>query len=456
MEVKATLAANAAADYADSVIAGGTDVTAPTVWLPQRLPWNPGGFGGGSLWGYPGGQGAPMAGDFWVWTFVHDVSGVSRVEFKYRLDADGTNPTASDQNETYAGGPEVGAWQTVPMTRRVFPRGNYFNDPNINFFVLPDYIADQYYAHVSGLTQVLVDYYAEAEDSLGHTKRSPIQHVWVGESSPSPTHVIDGALDSNSTLLASNAGLDLYADWDGEFLYVATQGVGSTSGWDHFVLVGTELATPVAAPWAKAGTVADRALFLGNEDSNNWCGWFNQSETVITAGVQAASGAYLEGTVRLATYLGTPLPAGVYLAAAAYNSPDGGALTRQVPAGNGNSNIEAAEYVYFALATSGVGPGDHPTDTLTNPLLLPMRPNPVRGDARVEFFLPGPDDITLAVYDLQGRCIRTLADGPTTRGTHSLAWDCLDSDGRLLAPGIYFISLRSGEQSQTRKILLVR
>ena len=51
---------------ADPVIdGGGPDNTAPTVWLPQRLPWNPGGRGGGSLWGYPGGDGAEMPSDFW-------------------------------------------------------------------------------------------------------------------------------------------------------------------------------------------------------------------------------------------------------------------------------------------------------------------------------------------------------------------------------------------------------
>lgn len=35
---------------------------------------------------------------------------------KWRVDADGVNPIGSIQNETYAGGPEVGAWQSVVMT----------------------------------------------------------------------------------------------------------------------------------------------------------------------------------------------------------------------------------------------------------------------------------------------------------------------------------------------------
>jgi hypothetical protein len=292
MEVKATLAANAAVLYADPVISGGDDTVAPTVWLPQRLPWNPGGKGGGALWGYPGGDGADMPSDFWVWTFVYDVSGLARVDLKYRIDGDGTNPMTDDENETYTGGPGVGPWQTLAMIFRDFPEGDFFGDPGIEFSVLPTYMADEYYAYVTGLSDVLVDYFVEAEDSVGNIKRSPIQHVWVGAATGSPSHVIDGGLDSTATLVATNGGFDLYADWDGEYLYVATQGVGETSARDHFILVGTDLATPVAAPWAKAGDVADRTLFLGNEDSNNWCGWFDGLEALLAADVDCASGVY--------------------------------------------------------------------------------------------------------------------------------------------------------------------
>lgn len=179
-EIKPSMAANRAVEYADPVALSGADLTAPTIWLPQRLPWNPGGKGGGSLWGYPGGAGATMTQDFWVWTFAYDVSGVDSVMLKYRIDGDGSNPQASIQNETYTGGAEVGAWQTTGMTRRTFPAGNVYNNPSINFSVLPQYIAEQFSAHVSGLTNVLIDYYVEARDEQGNVRKSPIQHVYVG------------------------------------------------------------------------------------------------------------------------------------------------------------------------------------------------------------------------------------------------------------------------------------
>ncbi|MFH1755891.1 MAG: T9SS type A sorting domain-containing protein [Candidatus Latescibacterota bacterium] len=451
MEVKATLASNAAVYYADPIISGGDDEVSPTVWLPQRLPWNPGGKGGGSLWSYPGGDGADMASDFWVWTFAYDVSGLARVELKYRIDADGSNPMTNDQNETYAGGGEVGSWQALAMTRRDFPKGNYHSDPSINFSVLPDYIANEYYVQVTGLSDVLVDYYVEAEDSLGYIKKSPIQHVWIGQATGSPSHIIDGALDSTATLVASNGGLHLHADWDGEYLYLAAEGVGSSSSWDHFILLAEEALVPVVSPWAKAGTVAGRTLFIGNEDGNNWCGWFDSNEAVITTDVECASGAYMEGLVRLETYLGTPLPDGVYLAVGAYQSPDGGALAGQVPVGNGNGNIEDAEYVYYPLTETGVG-----SSVPAFAADFTARPNPFSTSTRIDFFLAQAQGLSCDIYDVRGRKVTTLASHAMQQGLNSLTWNGRDANGRQVSSGIYFVRLKVSGGSLTKKIVCIR
>jgi hypothetical protein len=456
MEVKATLAANAAVSYADPLIPGGSDDTAPTVWLPQRLPWNPGGRGGGSLWGYPGGEGLEMSSDFWIWTFAYDVSGMLRVDLKYRIDADGTNPLPSDQNETYAGGGEVGPWQTEAMTRRIFPKGDFFDDPEIDFPVLPNYIADEYYIELTGLSEVLIDYYVEAEDSLGNIKKSPIQHVWIGQATGGGAHVIDGDLDEGASLISSSGDLNLYADWDGEYLYVAAEGVGSTPGSDHFIIIGTDLSSPLPAPWAKTGTVAGRVLYLGNEDSNNWCGWFDAGEDLLSSDVSSASGEYLEGIVRLGTYLGDPIPDGVYLALATYDSPDGGTLQQQVPPGNGNGNVEEPEYVFFPFTTSHAEPYDPGGQVPGLPQLLPFKPNPFDDRTSVEFDLPRSADLTIDVYDVRGRRIRNLASGRMSSGLHTIVWDGNNFTGRKASPGIYFVRLSAPGFVRTGKIVLMR
>jgi hypothetical protein len=181
MEVKPTIACNEAVEHADTVIGDGSqDATPPTIWAPQRHPWNPGSENYGPQYGYTLYN---SDGDFWVWTFVYDVSGVASVTLKYRVDVDGTNPLSSTQNETYAGGAEVGSWVSLAMTYRDFPDGNFHGDPNIDFFEMPTYIADEYYIEVTDLREVLIDYYIEAVDGKGYVARSPIHHVYIGDGS---------------------------------------------------------------------------------------------------------------------------------------------------------------------------------------------------------------------------------------------------------------------------------
>ena len=158
-----TRGCNQAVAYADAVIAGQPDGTPPTIFLPQREPYNPGGYEWSTT---------PEASDFEVWTYAYDVSGLTDVTLKWRTDADGLNPLNSIENETYAGGTEVGEWNAVPMlaTDTAPPPG----------ILTPTYRAWRYGAMITGQSEVLIDYYIEAVDSEGNVAKSDIQHVYVG------------------------------------------------------------------------------------------------------------------------------------------------------------------------------------------------------------------------------------------------------------------------------------
>ncbi|MCA9546407.1 MAG: hypothetical protein KC613_18505, partial [Myxococcales bacterium] len=179
MELKPTVASNAAVAFARQAVGGDDrDGFPPTVWLPQRFPDNPGGLNFGPLYGY---QQVQAGSRFVVWTFAHDVSGVARAELKVRRDADGVDPLADHANDTYAGGPGVGAWRAIPMQRRAMPVGNVANNPEFDASVAPTVIADVFWAEVDEGGDVLLDYYVEATDARGNVARSVIQHVWVGD-----------------------------------------------------------------------------------------------------------------------------------------------------------------------------------------------------------------------------------------------------------------------------------
>jgi hypothetical protein len=165
-----TVGSNQAVVHADAVIAAnpGLDLTPPTVFLPQREPYNPGGIEFGNT---------IMPSDFTVWTLVDDASGLQTVTLKYRVDDDGSNPLADTANETYAGGGHASAVVSVPMTASAVPTPAGVTPAT--------YKADRFEAVVVGLNDVLVDYWVEAVDSNGNIQLSDIQHVWVGQSADS-------------------------------------------------------------------------------------------------------------------------------------------------------------------------------------------------------------------------------------------------------------------------------
>ncbi len=166
---RAVVAQSNATRNVNGILAGNPsgDTTAPTLFPPQRHPWNPGGTNFGAQYSYK--LTIATNSDFWVWTYAYDVSGVSNVTLLFRIN--GTNPPTSDQFKTYAGGALTGPWLVSNMSARVVA-------PVIG--VTPQYIADYYYAKVRGVTNSYVDYYVTATDNRGSSYKSPIQHVWVG------------------------------------------------------------------------------------------------------------------------------------------------------------------------------------------------------------------------------------------------------------------------------------
>ena len=178
MEVKPSMTGNIAIEYARKTIQANPNIdnTPPSVFIPQRYPYNPGSTGFGPTTAY---KKVNYPSDFHVWTLVYDVSGVQTVNLKYRIDNDGWLPVASVHNKTYAGGADVGEWVSIPMTvRPMSPDPS--NDPELNFFILPEAKADLAYAEIVGLKDKLIDYYVEATDAKGNITRSQIQHVYIG------------------------------------------------------------------------------------------------------------------------------------------------------------------------------------------------------------------------------------------------------------------------------------
>jgi hypothetical protein len=95
---------------------------------------------------------------------------------------------------------------------------------------------------------------------------------------------------------------------------------------------------------------------------------------------------------------------------------------------------------------------------------LPMRfglaqnyPNPFNASTRISFTLPGPDDVTLTVFDLLGRNITDLYSGPVSAGETVVSWDGRNSRGECVVSGVYFYRLEAeGGQVVTKRMTLLK
>ncbi len=212
------------------------DRTPPTVLKPQRFPYNPGGYTFGWFNRIPGGDERflkKMPSEFYLWTHAYDLSGIPEggVVAKVRVDADGVNPLSSNQNETYAGGGEVGAWIPIPMTRRELPKTREAlnaaaANSQIDYFLPTNEVADYYFARITeanlpGFRGKLLDYYIEATDTRGNVHKSEIQHVFVeddngeggGGTDPDPVVSISPANPTDAepvTITYNPSGRNLY------------------------------------------------------------------------------------------------------------------------------------------------------------------------------------------------------------------------------------------------------
>jgi alpha-glucosidase (family GH31 glycosyl hydrolase) len=83
--------------------------------------------------------------------------------------------------------------------------------------------------------------------------------------------------------------------------------------------------------------------------------------------------------------------------------------------------------------------------------LLPSFPNPFNSTTTISFTLPTAEHVSIKVFDMQGRLVRTVLAGLQMAGEHRVTLEAGS-----LASGIYFCRLTTAAVSRTRKLVLLR
>lgn len=83
-------------------------------------------------------------------------------------------------------------------------------------------------------------------------------------------------------------------------------------------------------------------------------------------------------------------------------------------------------------------------------------PNPFNAKTTISYKLPGETDVELMIYDADGQIVKILYRGIQSGGSHRIAWDGTDYQGRYCVPGMYIAHMQAGEYLCDKRVQLVK
>jgi hypothetical protein len=89
-------------------------------------------------------------------------------------------------------------------------------------------------------------------------------------------------------------------------------------------------------------------------------------------------------------------------------------------------------------------------------VLFQNQPNPFHSRTAISYEISSNQAVTLRIYDVSGRLVKSLADGEVLPGIHEEHWSGKDESGRCVPPGVYFCRLEATSEKCVRKMVLVR
>jgi hypothetical protein len=113
-----------------------------------------------------------------------------------------------------------------------------------------------------------------------------------------------------------------------------------------------------------------------------------------------------------------------------------------------------AQYGYRDPTDAGPEVTDAPPARL---VLAQNHPNPFNPHTQIRFGLPRDGArVRLEIYDVRGRRVCALVDGPLGAGWHEVKWDGRDQRGSAVPSGVYFYRLRADGLDSARRMLLLK
>jgi len=83
-------------------------------------------------------------------------------------------------------------------------------------------------------------------------------------------------------------------------------------------------------------------------------------------------------------------------------------------------------------------------------------PNPFNPTTSINYILPEASNVELIIFNALGQEVRTLKAGQSNAGSYSVTWNGLDHSGNMVSSGLYIYTLITGDQSISKKMLMLK
>ncbi|NNE43348.1 MAG: T9SS type A sorting domain-containing protein, partial [Gemmatimonadetes bacterium] len=252
--------------------------------------------------------------------------------------------------------------------------------------------------------------------------------------------------------LEFEAWYDIEPDYDYAYVILSTDGGRS---WTNLAGTGTSAADPNGTNAGNGIAGSSSGWQLHSYDLSAYVGqqvWFGFR--YYTDGGFIAEGFYVDDITPVQTWTTSTV------------------LSSTAPGTSYNVSGRAdGTYTYSVRGQDGEGDWGYPsantsvtvtasTDVSVTPaggfFLGKAVPNPFAGTASIRFGLDRAGEHELAVYDIQGRLVRTLSQGPRDAGVHAVQWNGQDDQGTKVTSGVYFYRLTTRSGAKIERTVVLR
>jgi len=129
-----------------------------------------------------------------------------------------------------------------------------------------------------------------------------------------------------------------------------------------------------------------------------------------------------------------------------------------------DNTIEAGQSYYYRLSDENIK-GEltsHPT-IFVQSVALPVEtrlemayPNPFNPQTYITYHLAEDTPVTITVYDMLGRSVKTLVNGRRSAGSYHVYWNGMNENGKQASSGSYMIRMQTDKETQIQKVTLLK